>query len=97
MVKSKPEVWFELLSYFGIDHAFPSENLYEHTVGHSKNIVLMNSGLHGLMQHKKKFKFDVVNLGLNIFQKNQPGKADCGYRIMQEAIDVLLPYLDETR
>lgn len=70
LVREKPEVWYEILSFFGIDHAFPSENLYEHTVGQSKNIVLLNSGLHEFMQHKKKFKFDVVNLGLNIFQKN---------------------------
>ena len=97
LVKTKPEVWFELLSYYGIDHSFPADYLYEHTVGGSRNIMLLNQGLHQLMSHKKKFKLDVVNLGLKVFSMNKENKSECQYRIMQDAVDVLLPYMDISR
>jgi len=82
LVKTKPAAWFELLSFFGIDHSFPSDLLYEHTVGNSRNVVLLNKGLHELMSYKKKFKINECNLGLRVFQKNSENKSECGYRIM---------------
>lgn len=49
------------------------------------------------MSHKKKFKLDVVNLGLKVFSMNDENKSECQYRIMQDAVDVLLPFMDITR
>ena len=46
---------------------------------------------------KKKFKLEPINLGLKFFQKNKENKSDGKYRIMQESLEILLPYLDSTR
>jgi hypothetical protein len=67
LIKVKPDLWFNILSFFGIDYTFPSDYLYRYQVASAKNIVLLNKGLHELMSAKKKFKFTVVNLGLKMF------------------------------
>lgn len=97
LVKAKPETWFNILDFYGIDFSFPSDYLYRHSEGKCKNIVLLNKGLHDLMSSKKKFKYSVVNLGLKVFSKNRESKSEGDYRIMQEALDVLLPYMDDRR
>jgi hypothetical protein len=82
LVKEKPETWFNILSFFGIDFSFPSDYLYRHKDGTAKNIVLLNKGLHEFMAVRKKFKLNVVNLGLRIFQKNKGTKSEGEYRLM---------------
>ena len=49
------------------------------------------------MSAKKKFKLSVVNLGLKMFQKNRENKSEGQYRLLQEGLEVLLPYMDERR
>lgn len=49
------------------------------------------------MSAKKKYKLNVVNIGLRIFQKNRDNKSEGGYRLLQEGLEVLLPYMDERR
>lgn len=81
-MKNKPDFWFNLLDFYGIDWSFPSDYLYRYQVGNAKNIVLLNKGLHELMSAKKKFKLNVVNLGLRMFQKNRDNKSAGTYRLL---------------
>lgn len=97
LIKVKPDLWFNILSFFGIDYTFPADYLYRYQVASAKNIVLLNKGLHELMSAKKKFKLSVVNLGLKMFQKNKENKSEGQYRLMQEGLEVILPYMDERR
>jgi hypothetical protein len=85
------------LEFYGIDFSFPSDYLYKYQSGNAKNIVLLNRGLHELMNAKKKYKLNVVNIGLRIFQKNRDNKSEGGYRLLQEGLEVLLPYMDDRR
>lgn len=82
LVKVKPDLWFNILSFFGIDYTFPGEYLYRYQIASAKNIVLLNKGLHELMSAKKKFKLSVVNLGLKMFQKNRENKSEGEYRLL---------------
>ena len=49
------------------------------------------------MSAKKKFKLSVINLGLRMFQKNKGNKSEGEYRLLQEGLEVLLPYMNESR
>lgn len=74
------------------------EYLYYQKTEKEKNIVMLNPGLHMMMLScKKKFKLEPVNLGVKIFQKNSENKSEGQYRILQEGVEILLPYLDSTR
>lgn len=75
-------MWFNLLDFYGIDYSFPSDFLYRYQVANAKNIVLVNQGLHTLLQCKKKFKLSVVNLGLRMLQKNRQDKSEGAYRLL---------------
>ena len=46
---------------------------------------------------KKKFKLGTVNLGLKMFDKNKGGKSRGAFRLMQEGMGIMLPYMDDTR
>ena len=46
---------------------------------------------------KKKYKLDPVNLGLTVFSKNKGDKSAGKYRILQEGLEIMLPYMDERR
>lgn len=50
-----------------------------------------------MLSCKKKFKLDVINLGLKIFQKNKENKSEGKYRILQEGIEILKSHLDGRR
>lgn len=59
---------------------------------------MLNPGLHMLMlQSTKKYKLETVYLGLKIFKKNKGDKSPGKYRILQEGLHVLMPFLDDTR
>ena len=49
------------------------------------------------MSHKKKYKMDVVNLGLKMFARNRDDKSPGDYRLLQEGLEILLPYMTEKR
>lgn len=42
----------------------------------------------------KKSKLGTVNLGLKLFERNKNEKCECPYRLVQEGLEVLLPYMD---
>jgi len=82
LMEKKPEDWGSLQEFYGIDEDFPIDNLYFKHETVKQNVVLLNPGLHSLMHATKKYKLEVVNLGLKMFQRNRSGKSDCDYRLM---------------
>ena len=103
LMMKKPDAWENLQDFYGIADDFPYEYLYFQQTEQQKRIVLLNAGLHLLMMDcKKKFKLDTVNLGLMMFEKNRVGKEEVAksratYRLLQEGLQILLPYMDESR
>ena len=90
------EAWEHIQEFFGIDEDFPYEYLYYQKTEQEKNIVLLNPGLHMMMLScKKKFKLQPINLGLKMFQKVKEGKSEGKYRLLQEGLEILMPYLEQ--
>ena len=59
---------------------------------------MLNPGLHMmLLTCMKKYKIGIVNLGLNVFQKNKDEKSIGQYRLMQEGLELILPHMDDRR
>lgn len=51
----------------------------------------------GLMKCTQKYKLKVVNIGVKMFSKNRDDKSEAKYRLLQEGLELLLPYMDDTR
>jgi hypothetical protein len=45
------------------------------------------------MSHKKKYKLEVINIGLKMFERNRTDKSEGDYRLLQEGLELLLPYM----
>jgi hypothetical protein len=49
------------------------------------------------MGYRRKYKYCVVNIGVKIFTKNRDQKGAAKYRLVQDGIKLLLPFLNNTR
>lgn len=59
------------------------------------------------MSSKKKYKLEVITLGLKLFERNRDScskslaaaetGAGCSYRLLQEGLEFLLPHMDDRR
>lgn len=66
LIDAKFEIWANLQDYYGISGDFPSEYLF-----YQKNttncITFLSEGLTELMKCKRKYKLNVVNIGVKLF------------------------------
>ena len=67
LMEKQPSAWTQLQTFYGINEDFPIDNLYYKHETVKQNVVLLNPGLHSLMHATKKYKLEVVNLGLKMF------------------------------
>ena len=63
----------------------------------NNNIVFVSDGLTQMMQYRRKFKLKVVNIGVKMFSKNRDLKSPAKFRLLQEGLELLLPYMSENR
>lgn len=60
-------------------------------------MVLLNDGLHIAMKSTKKYKLEVINLGLKMFERLRNDKSETTHRLLQEGLEILVPYMDYSR
>ena len=49
------------------------------------------------MKCTRKYKLNVVNIGVKMFSKNRDDKSQAQFRLLQEGLEILLPYMDDRR
>jgi hypothetical protein len=49
------------------------------------------------MGYRRRYKYCVVNIGVKIFTKNRDLKGAAKYRLVQDGITLLLPFLNNNR
>lgn len=81
-MQGQSELWDNLRDFYGIDPSFPANFLYRYHGSNTNKIVLLNQGLHEIMQCRKKYKLEVICLGLKMFEKNRLDKSEGNYRLM---------------
>ena len=95
LFNTKPELWESIAEFYGIDEVFPCEYLYVQQEGNQRRIVLVSEGMHKMMVTcKKKVKLQPVNIGLKLFERNKSDKSQASYRLVQEGLEVLLPFMN---
>jgi hypothetical protein len=97
LIDTKMDVWMNLQLFYGINSSFPSEFLF-YQKETTNNLVFISSGMaNELMKCTRKYKLKVVNIGVKMFSKNRDDKSDAKYRLLQEGLEILLPYMDDSR
>jgi multisite-specific tRNA:(cytosine-C5)-methyltransferase len=92
----KPEIIQNIVDFYGINESFPKNLLYFQKAT-SKKIVLLDHGLDKIMGYKRKYKMNIVYIGVKLFSKNREEKSEGRYRINQDGLDLLLPYMNDKR
>jgi len=84
---------FKLLrNFFGIKDDFPINQLMVRSLKNMK-IYFMTKDCRGLFQADSKEQLRIVNAGVKLFAKHDAKGTDCTYRIAQEGLHWLMPYI----
>lgn len=76
VMDTKLEVWANLQDFYGINSDFPSEYLF-YQKNTNNNIVFISDGMtNKFMKSTRKYKLNVVNLGVKMFSKNRDDKSN---------------------
>jgi hypothetical protein len=76
LVDSKFEAWANLQEFYGINSNFPSEFLF-YQKNTNNNVVFVSEGMSNkFMKSTRKYKLNVVNLGVKMFSKNRDDKSE---------------------
>ena len=77
---TKLEVWANLQEFYGINSEFPSEYLF-YQKNTNNNIVFISDGMtNKFMKSTRKYKLNVVNIGVKMFSKNRDDKSNANVR-----------------
>jgi len=96
-LKDDDEHWPLIKEFYGIDESFPASQLLVRSVGGKKrNVYLVSKAVKDVMEmvddnHK------VVNTGMKVIARAEADNVDCFFRLMQEGIEALLPFINKRK
>ena len=90
------ESWKSMKSFYGISDTFPENLLFTRSVG-AKMISFVNDSVKEYVWTLtiKEEDYTSSMLGLKLFEKNSRPGVNCAYRLQQDGIGALLPYLSK--
>ena len=73
-------MWANLQEFYGINSEFPNEYLF-YQKNTNNNIVFISDGMtNKFMKSTRKYKLNVVNIGVKMFSKNRDDKSNANVR-----------------
>ncbi|XP_015791430.1 tRNA (cytosine(34)-C(5))-methyltransferase [Tetranychus urticae] len=88
------EEWIEIKKFFKISDKFPVNQLVARSKGAKRNIYFVTSSAREIIiNNESNIKF--INAGVRLFCRADDKVCDVGYRITQEGLSSLFPYLDK--
>ncbi len=82
LMDTKLEVWANLQEFYGINSDFPSEYLF-YQKNTNNNIVFISDGMtKKFMKCTRKYKLNVVNIGVKMFSKNRDDKSNANVKVI---------------
>ncbi|XP_054158247.1 RNA cytosine-C(5)-methyltransferase NSUN2-like [Oppia nitens] len=86
--------WIKIKEYYGIKDTFPSEQLvYRCAVGKKKNIYFLTKAAKEIVVNNQQ-NIKLINGGVRLFSRSDDKVNPCGFRITQEGLQSLYPYLN---
>ncbi len=85
--------------YYGISSDFPKDQLIYLVESGPKKILLISEGIRKILEYDSKQVLNKVNLGSKAFARNKEGfsKNFCRYRICQDSIGALFPFISKRK
>ena len=88
-----------ICNYYGISSDFPKDQLIYLIDSGPKKILLISEGIRKILEYDSKQVLNKVNLGSKAFARNKEGfsKNFCRYRICQDSIVALFPFISKRK
>lgn len=91
------EIMIPLINYYGLSADFPKEQLMARAGGEAHKVLyFISRSIKTLFDLGIQKRLTVINSGLKTFAKNN-NHCDCGYRVAQEGIHLLVPYMTKRK
>lgn len=96
-LREDDEHWPQIKEFYDIDDAFPADQLLVRSVGGKKrNIYLVSKAVKDVMEMVTD-EHKVVNTGMKVIARAEVDNAGCLFRLMQEGIEAVLPYINKRK
>ncbi|PFX21833.1 tRNA (cytosine(34)-C(5))-methyltransferase-like [Stylophora pistillata] len=96
-LREDDEHWPQIKEFYDIDDAFPVDQLLVRSVGGKKrNIYLVSKAVKDVMEMVTD-EHKVVNTGMKVIARAEVDNAGCLFRLMQEGIEAVLPYMNKRK
>jgi 16S rRNA C967 or C1407 C5-methylase (RsmB/RsmF family) len=91
------EIMEPLIQYYGLSADFPKDQLMARAGGEAHKVLyFISRSIKTLFDLGIQKRLTVINSGLKTFAKNN-NHCDCGYRVAQEGIQFLVPYMTKRK
>uniref|UniRef100_A0A1I8AL02 tRNA (cytosine(34)-C(5))-methyltransferase n=1 Tax=Steinernema glaseri TaxID=37863 RepID=A0A1I8AL02_9BILA len=86
----------DITNYYGINSAFPAENLLSRTKesDQKRTLYFVNSAVRNFLQQNQD-RVKVINAGVKMFGRTETKFNDCKFRLAQDGLKIILPYLEK--
>lgn len=86
--------WASIKEFYGVKEGFPRDRLFLRRDG-SKVVILLSQGLVEDVQLSTRCQLQLVNAGTRIFDRASTDRSACAYRLSQDGMPYMLPYLNK--
>jgi len=88
--------WAELVKFYGIKPEFPVQNLWVRS-DKMKKIYFVSETVSNFVNFDDQQRLKIINTGIKLFVRHDNTANQCSFRISQDGIQSILPFLDNTR
>lgn len=93
-IPSDPSIWDAIIEQYGLSSAFPKEQFMVRSVGDAKVIYFITKSVkEELIDHGLQSRVTVINSGLKGFERCSIQEKSAKYRITQEGVQYVVPYM----
>ena len=97
-VPVKNEILEPIVEFFGLSESFPKEQIMTRAIGDSKVLYyLAKSVKENFIDKGIQTRVTIIGSGVKAFVRNTNWGSDCTYRLSQEGVHFLLPYMSKRK
>lgn len=94
----KDEILEPMVEFFGLSSSFPKDQIMTRAIGDSKVLYyLANSVKENFIDKGIQTRVTIIGSGVKAFVRNTAWGSDCQYRLSQEGVHLLLPFMSKRK
>ncbi|EDV29090.1 uncharacterized protein TRIADDRAFT_19981 [Trichoplax adhaerens] len=89
-------IWPDIRDFYKMEHPFPIDLVFTRTkIGKKRTLYLASSAIKNILENNDTLR--VINTGVKIFSRSESPHVHCSFRINQEGIEYIYPYVQHRK